>query len=604
MRAMKRNQSNVLNTLYAALRSDRKKRMLAALVACIAVFSLMILTDAPGDTVDDDWLIACYLSPTVPDGDLCLFINAALAQFISHLGDLLPYVNCFQTFELIVSFVALFCFAYYAIKYLKLQYGLFLLCGFILFSLPGCTYLQKFTIVAGTVAIIGFFLLVISFYEDDAVAGVVGCVLIVLGVMLRQDAVLIGVPFFVGITLFAFLRFSVKDERAPSMRRLIVFMLAVLVICLALNLYDDRVWAEPPWSDWSAYNSVRSAISDFPVPPYDEVAAELSEIGFSENDYAMMKNWMVSDTNVFSLEKMREVALLQDAYQDPSAETVLYKTISALCQEPALIMMIVMALVFFFIFRCNDRLAWTALVVSFVGSFFICIYFQWLGRLLTRIYYLVWLNFLFSSVLILHCARIGKEGSRYASSISAGLAAKRIASTACVVICAGLVLQAYVPVALDFNILGFMNYSVQQPGSDNYLNLYRDVQHINEGSTRFVYQARARKILERSYGLKTIPNAQYYSHNIALGEWAVESPQLKSIYGEIEWENPYEGLLNDENAVLVVTDEKYADMTRTFLSEHYDPEVAYAHIGSTVAYGTELHLYQFSTRNQAGDAMG
>lgn len=583
---------------------DRGKRLLLSFAVCIAVFSLMILTDAPGDTVDDDWLIACYLSPSVPDGDMCLFLNALLAQFVSHLGNLLTDVNCYQVLELVVSFVAFLCFVYYATKYLKIPYSLFLLCSLVFFALPGCTYLQKFAMVAGTTALIGFFLLVICFCEDDSAAGVIGGALIIMGMLIRQDAVMATVPFLLGVCLFVFFRHPDKEKRASSTKRLVAIALIVVVFCMALDMYDAHVWEQSPWAEWSTYNSVRSSLSDFRIPPYDEVSTELTALGFSENDYKMMKNWMVSDTSVFTFEKLQEVVRLQAAYPGPSVETVLYKTIEGLSQEPVMVVVIAMTVVLFPLSRCTDKLAWAALIAACAGAFLMCVYLQWRGRLLPRISYMVWLNFIFSAVLILQYARV-EEGAHHASkSMSVRLVLGRVVSVGIVVVCAGLTLRTYAPAVSEFNAFGFLNYSIESADSHDYLNLYQGVEAVDEDSTRFVYQARARKILEREYKLKTIPNVQYFTHNIALGEWAVESPQLRAIYEEVGWRNPYQGLLEDEDAVLVVTDESFADMTRIFLQEHYDTVADYSYIGSSVAHDAELRLYRFSTGGHANDVAG
>lgn len=582
------------DALRASLKHDKTKRLATCFLLCLVVFAPMILTNAPGDTVDDDWLIACYLSPCVPDGALCLFINALLAQFVSGLGNLCPFVNWFQTFELAVGFAAFFCLIYYSLKYLELPYSAFLFTCLVLLSLPGCTYLQKFTIVAGTLAIVGGFLLILSLCESDFRAGVIGGILVVVGTTIRQDAVLIGVPFFLGLAIFAFFRFPNKAKRIQTVRLLALLILAILLVCVILNLYSEHVWSVSPWSDWRTYNAARSIISDFPMPPYDEIAEQLSDIGISANDYAMMQNWMVSDTDVFTLEKMQEVALLQKAYFSPSIATVFLNTMRGLSQEPILIVMAIFVVGLYLYSRCTDRLAWAALLVSFAGSFLICFYFQWMGRMLARIYYLVWLNFVFSSVLILHYAQTSNTHRQPTSKSALGVVAKKVIPIAYIIVGMCLVGQTYSPVIREFNAIGFMNYSVQQQEANNYLTLYRDAESIDKDSTRFVYQARARKLLERAYQLKTIPNTHYFTHNIALGEWAVGSPQLSSIYHEIEWSNPYTGLLSDEDAILVVTEERYADMTRTFLREHYNQNADYIYLESITAYDTELRLYQFT----------
>jgi hypothetical protein len=99
-------------------------------------------------------------------------------------------------------------------------------------------------------------------------------------------------------------------------RRLAAMVVAAgagLVTLHGLNTVYYR--ADPAWADFYEYNALRAHFNDFQVIQYDaRTRAAFDTVGWSKNDYLMIKSWFFADAATFSAEKMRRIVEQLGAY--------------------------------------------------------------------------------------------------------------------------------------------------------------------------------------------------------------------------------------------------------------------------------------------------
>lgn len=192
------------NQLRTARFTSASKRNLvvSVLFSFFVVVLLSFSTKMSTVPADDDYGIALALSGLRPDSELCLFINAILARFISLLCTFIPGFNWFWVFERIVTFVAVAALCFLCLELIASKPLLpCAVAASFLGLLPLCTYYSNFTAVSGISTLAGLAILACDF--EDSFQGksyrvglrALGIALCFIGFIIRYESFLLVVPF-------------------------------------------------------------------------------------------------------------------------------------------------------------------------------------------------------------------------------------------------------------------------------------------------------------------------------------------------------------------------------------------------------------------------
>jgi len=94
--------------------------------------------------------------------------------------------------------------------------------------------------------------------------------------------------------------------------REIKFVIPIIISGLILigtsefhNFYYDR---DPAWKHYNEYNKLRIQLTDYPYMEYSpRTKSVLDEIGWSENDFNILKNWIPFDQDIYTIDALRHI---------------------------------------------------------------------------------------------------------------------------------------------------------------------------------------------------------------------------------------------------------------------------------------------------------
>ena len=517
---------------------------------------------------DDDYAISYFLSGAIPNMGLSLFVNAVLSRVVFAFNQLVPSVNWFFFFEYFSAFLATWAFSYAVLTYVPLGTGLAATGFAVCFVLPLCIASSNFTVVAGLCSAVGMMLLIIRLYSDETSKGIgyVGALLFALGMMWRFTMFLAALPF----GLIAVICWVIHITRDGTSRAIVAEktrpLFAALILCTIFYTSDCIAWQQPDWKQWLDYNTPRSAVVDFPMPTYAEAKDYLTSINVSENDYTMLTTWAGADTDVFPLEKIKEVASLKRT-PAKSPQQILSAFIAFLmsagnripCYIPILICLALLLI------HCKRNALPMAITV--VLAMCMCTYFALVNRLLDRVEAPVWCYVLCSCLAISAKSRNTKQEPsrhRFASGV-VGISLGAITLAVCTASCLAAQLPSMNPPRLSY----VFHQDEYAPSGviANYIESHKD--------TYYLLSVDQYTLLEREYNQLYIPSKSIAQRVIPLGGWSIDAPfrhYQASLLGQTNVVAP---LLAKGNPVELIAPEDVAKRVAVFLREHYDASASY-----------------------------
>lgn len=535
--------------------------------ACVCLF--LCLCIAKPET-DDDYSIAFFLSGLLPGQGLCLFINALLSKLIFWLNGLWPTVSWFFVAERLSAFVAFWAFVYTMLSYVRPAAGLIAV-GFVArFVLPNCICTSNFTFVAGLTTAAGVLVLASRIGDKRAGLGsfLVGILLLVLGLLWREQMFLAAMPFLLLAAAGRLLEAHFDRETMGSCMR----MLLVVALCCAAVIAVDRVeWSRSGWAEWREYNNVRAVLSDYPMPTWDGASESLTEMGVSENDYRLIRNYATGDTDVLTLEKLRQVESLRTERAisvsriTESAKTYVRQAVGRPKYFAFLALILLLLVV-------RSPKSGVAGIASCGVAFAMCVYFLLLERLLPRVETTVWCYAVAATTALCLPYPVPDDEKEDEPIPLFRTAVFALAVLVCLY---GTAVPLYRRrgVAKIENIhLALHQDEYQATGP---LSTYIS----NHPDSHYVFGVLPYYFLEGEYKYYYQPDPDVAMRALMLGGWGIGSPCRNEQVKLAGASNVMEALANVENTYLIA-DEEMANRVLVFLQEHYDAEIEMEHVDS------------------------
>lgn len=545
---------------------------------------------------DDDLGIAFALSGLYPDSGLCLFVNAFISHFTIVVSNLFPGINAFFVIEYCLAALGVFVFAYAAIAFLDDHVVAFCTIGLlILLLVPACTFLKNFTVVATLITLAGSFVLVMQICQkrSSVLLTVVAVILCVFGFMMRWESFLLAMPF-VFIAFAQKLWFKVAHKKPSTDVKGVVLKLvpiaAVFALCACAYVYDSVEWSSPEWSEWKAYNSARSEISDYLMPDYPKIETELSAGGITETDYYFAQSWRTADKDVFTVDSLEFIASFgEEVGNEAIAEKMLKKALSWMARYWYGIPIAVVLLVLYIMrARKLSAISNVAVIAAIVLFVVVTTYLASGGRLPQRVMYS-----LIANAVVCLAAIVGDKasiGQRYRDSQSSEKT-RNIAcalSLAFCVIAAGVVVVSSQPSLDGFGSNDSEGDFSSNPSITGYLRSNEDTLFVMDTKVEYHYLG--------EYDMKTIPPQNELMRIFLLGGWTTGSPFINARNEMMGMDNVMKGLVENERArYLVVKSNEYrVKEMEVFLETHYWNDVEAKLVDSFKTDEYEYFVYDFS----------
>ena len=582
---------NGLDSLAQVFGWSGRTTFIVSLLFTAAVFTLCAFAyRAHG--LNDDWALSNALSGRWGDPQgITLFLNALMCQIVYGLNTSVGGPNWFFVLELCTAYLAFLAITYMALRWSSPLLGVLTVASFVALVLPGCTWESNFTFVAFGACCAGLMMLLFSLARPRHSAALVvpGLLFVFVGILWRANIFLVAIPVCGLAALFQVVLNVRGSGRAPlgkAVLRLWPFAVALLFLG-GLLLYHGAVWGDPAYDDWYQYNEVRSTFSDYPKKSYDDIADEMAGIGVSETDFEMLSGWMTEDPDFFTTDLIAKVNGIALKSNDVSAGRVAYTFARygyRVVKDVPLAVFVVLVLVCALLtLNRRGKVFATCLVLLAVvmGTAFLVV-----GRMPDRVNYPLWL-YVFGSV----CALSGNRG---ATERDAAGAHARMGSARRPLLCAAAV--ACIAASIAFPVLTLRTavtslcpQRVQAIVAPESFDARSDLLDYIQDNPDAVVVMNTGSYFDIVYAnLMVAPcSEQATAHVIGLGGWGTRSPYANGRNLRADMANPLKGLVDNGNAVYVAASDKTAKLIRSYLQEHYYPDVSFSQVDTLDSYDGE-----------------
>lgn len=252
----------------------------------------------------DDYFMGAILSGAfgdAPDTHL-FFVNTLYAKLLVPFYKVFPQVGWYYLSLVAAVFVSFSTITFLLLKKLGIRVGVLVSTVFISLFCEDQYLVVQFTQAASMLGAAGMLAFIFGVMEKRFFPlAFWGLLLMALSSLLRYQAFLMGVPLFIMA-----LAFLLKENWRLWWKALIGLTLLALFVNLANNYHKAVFEATPEYRYYTAFQSVRANVTE---GHYNQNAVyeDLEEMGFSGKDFALFKEWVLYDTEVFSIERMKPV---------------------------------------------------------------------------------------------------------------------------------------------------------------------------------------------------------------------------------------------------------------------------------------------------------
>jgi len=190
---------------------------------------------------------------------------------------------------------------------------LFFLLYFISVVLYFLNYIQftMTSIIAGASGVV-LFLGQIDRREDRRTWTLIGLSIlcIVLSCLVRRKGLYLVILVSLPVMIILFVdRMRDARHRKTILREYALFLLVSGILCVSAIGFNRWYYnSDPDWDNFYRINTLKGQFIDFDRVDYTpETKAVFDSVGWSENDFAMLKGWFYADLDVFSPAKMETV---------------------------------------------------------------------------------------------------------------------------------------------------------------------------------------------------------------------------------------------------------------------------------------------------------
>ena len=374
-----------------------------------------------------------------------------------------------------------------------------------------------------------------------------GILLMLWGSVMRWQAFLMGMPFFCLGMLFIF-----KDCWKAKWR--VIAGLAILFVgAFATHSWDQKIYQAPEYTDFVKFQGPRVTFGDNGNYNQNAVYEDAEELGLSGKDFHMLTEWVLYDTEVFSVDSLVKYASLIPPYRDRiTKENIPRNLLNALgkaLRSPLFWTWFILCLLIY----ATNRKRYMYLWLSLATVLTLVAYLLAMGRLVYRVESGFWL---YAAVLAVPLF------GRITLNISRKLAYSIIA----VIATANIYIYATSGETVRDPSSGEMRTLAIEDTTD-YTQVFEYID--NQPNKMFLLSMNAfmRFSHHRNPPYSAEPIGQY-RRTVSFGYWTPYLPEVTKALADFDIDNPIKDAVHDN--VIVLNEPHLVD----FLQRHYYDSVA------------------------------
>lgn len=530
------------------------EKTVAKIVICgivLALAYLYISKGLVGYEANDDPFLGTITSGWY--GFYCpytIYNNIILGKLFAVISSLIPGHNWMYLFYLAIMLFSFMVFGIWCIEKHGTVLGgifglIFLFAGWI-----SLIFVMNYSKSGAMVVTVGAILLLDSLDTDDfgntskRIFRIIGAVLTIVGALIRYEPDLAVFPFLIVGIVYIVSKYGIRSKQA-------VYLGSVLLAVLLLWGIDYGVYhLNPEWKEFREYNNNREEFTDYGIPSYENNREIYDEIGWSENDYLMIKQWNYADENVYTGDRFYKLY----KYREANEPNLNFDRIVGIIDQFIVVSKNQLTLyipLFLFVFFASvgsgkEFKYLLAVTLLFVAEFFYLIYFGRINERAAMIPVFALTGFL---IYFFNSRDISKKGI-------------------CIFISAALLFFA-------FNA-GSMTASWELPprgeNPDDDNSIYR---YLSENEDNLYLWTITD--MEKALANKRKPFMEFEfgigKNSVPLGGWFVPAPFIQDIEAPFgERNNVFKLLVENPNVYFVSDSNSDNTVVLTYIREHYEPD--------------------------------
>ena len=272
----------------------------------------LIFGDLKFGAIDDYFMAARLTGALGTDyNPHLIFVNAIYGYALLPLYHLFPKIGWYYIGEMFSVFLSFTVIGYVLLQRCGERWGAVLAALFTALFASDFYLVVQFTQCASILSATGMLLFAYGVVEKRSTAPfVLGVALMLWGSVMRWQAFLMGMPFFCLGMLFIF------KHCWKSKWRVIVGLAILFVGAFAMHSWDQKIYQVPEYADFVKFQGPRVTFGDNSNYNQNAVYEDAEELGLSGKDFHMLTEWMLYDTEVYSVDSLARYASLIPPYRE------------------------------------------------------------------------------------------------------------------------------------------------------------------------------------------------------------------------------------------------------------------------------------------------
>lgn len=239
-----------------------------------------------------------------------MFSSVIWGEMLVFFFRAVSWINWYLVWQMAAVLMTLACVSLLLVRSRGWAEVIFLLTVLHLYFGKDLYLLLQFTkIAAAAIAGGGCLFIRNLFHEKQKSAGLLGGGTLLIGCLIRHNALLIAGGYLAACFLLEAVSLAADPERDTSaeMKRALLRLLVLALAAAGLRTVNNLSYSlSPDYRYYMEYSYLRSAVLDGQLPDYGDCRKEFEEAGLSENDYMLIRKWCFADRSFFTPERMRQ----------------------------------------------------------------------------------------------------------------------------------------------------------------------------------------------------------------------------------------------------------------------------------------------------------
>lgn len=321
-------------------KENDKNNILIAIAFNIGLLLILLIFFEPTIKSDDyDLSMVLYGAISGEYSPFTMYVSYFFSKTVAWLMSIKSDIPWFFVLQYVCIFFSLVLIMHTYIKnkcYDKCLIAVYLLsCGYELYIRLTFTKTSGIIIFAGCIFVIN----VINQEKIKWQEWVVGVVWILIGCSIRRSMLLLILEVCFSVFIVSSISsISFCEKKKLAFRYIVTTVIIIIFSGLIGSIHSHLASNNLQWNDYYNNNGARAKLQDYYMPEYEVNSNQYKELGLSNNDYIMYKEWaLYNDYKVFSVDTLREIDKFDsDNQTDNRVSNDLFKNfLSYYFSEPA-----------------------------------------------------------------------------------------------------------------------------------------------------------------------------------------------------------------------------------------------------------------------------